>query len=258
MRCAINSDHFADLSGLALCLRNTPRTPGTFVLYPTIVWLRTAPGADASWDAGFGKGESNHRAKAARSTTSASQFVRERGLETVCGVFFRTNRRDEESWSTLNEPPRGRFRASQSLMWQFCYRAGWNIYHLSVRTCFGVSARRALGTSGCAQSIRPKRATSRAKLLSACRVSRQRDREHSREVRVCIMRYRAPGEGNEQSFRRIALVRERAGRLFHRYSHLMSRKNNKKKSGKKKSSKRTKRSARQASRGVLHAGPPAL
>src|SRR5438270_4287012 len=58
------------------------------------------PDAEASWDAGFGKGESNHHAKAARSTTSASQLVRERGLETVSGVFFWANRRDEESWST--------------------------------------------------------------------------------------------------------------------------------------------------------------
>ena len=56
------------------------------------------PNAEASWDAGFWKGESKHRAKAARSTTSASQLVRKRGLETVIGVIFRANRRDEESW----------------------------------------------------------------------------------------------------------------------------------------------------------------
>ena len=64
------------------------------------------------------------------------------------------------------------------------------------RSCFGVSVRRALRTSAWARmSIRPQRVTSRVKLLSACRVSRQREREHSREARVCTMQYPATGEG---------------------------------------------------------------
>jgi hypothetical protein len=46
---------------------------------------------------GAAKGKSNYRAEMVRSTYSASQLVRERGLETVSAVFFQMNRRDEES-----------------------------------------------------------------------------------------------------------------------------------------------------------------
>ena len=54
------------------------------------------PNAEASWDTELGR-QSNRRAEVLGSTIFASQLVREPGLETVSGAFFRANRREEKS-----------------------------------------------------------------------------------------------------------------------------------------------------------------